>query len=271
MTTSRLRADCARCFGLCCVAPAFARSADFAIDKPAGRPCPHLAGDLRCGIHAELRPRGFAGCATYDCFGAGQQVSQVTFRGRSWRDEPAGADEMFRVFGVMRQIHELLWYAAQALALTDAAPLSADLDAAYAELWALTEGTPDELLTVNVGRRRAAVNRLLTQVSADVREAVRASPPDRRGADLSGADLRGADLWAASLRGALLLGADLRGADLRRADLTGADLRGADLAGADLTGALFLTQAQCDAARGDDETRLPPGCSAPSHWSSQPG
>ena len=66
-----LRADCARCFGLCCVAPAFAASADFAIDKPAGQACPHLAGDFRCGIHDELRPRGFPGCTVYDCFGAG--------------------------------------------------------------------------------------------------------------------------------------------------------------------------------------------------------
>ena len=50
-----LRADCSRCTGLCCVAPAFAASADFALDKPAGRACPHLQGDSRCGIHADLR------------------------------------------------------------------------------------------------------------------------------------------------------------------------------------------------------------------------
>ena len=31
-----LRADCARCAGLCCVVPAFTESADFAIDKPSG-------------------------------------------------------------------------------------------------------------------------------------------------------------------------------------------------------------------------------------------
>ncbi|HEY6597232.1 MAG TPA: pentapeptide repeat-containing protein, partial [Asanoa sp.] len=37
---AELRADCTRCVGLCCVAPAFSASADFAIDKPAGRPCP---------------------------------------------------------------------------------------------------------------------------------------------------------------------------------------------------------------------------------------
>ncbi len=58
---ARLRADCTRCAGLCCVAPAFAASADFAIDKPAGRPCPHLGDDFRCGIHEHLDQRGFHG------------------------------------------------------------------------------------------------------------------------------------------------------------------------------------------------------------------
>ena len=71
-----LRADCAQCVGLCCVAPAFAVSADFAIDKAAGQPCPNLQADFRCGIHAGLRDRGFRGCAVYDCFGAGQRVSR---------------------------------------------------------------------------------------------------------------------------------------------------------------------------------------------------
>jgi uncharacterized protein YjbI with pentapeptide repeats len=76
-----LRADCERCFGLCCVAPAFSASADFAIDKDAGCPCPNLQADFRCAIHDRLRQRGFAGCTVYDCFGAGQKVAQVTFGG----------------------------------------------------------------------------------------------------------------------------------------------------------------------------------------------
>jgi hypothetical protein len=37
-----LRPDCSRCFGLCCVAPPFSASADFAVDKDAGDACPHL-------------------------------------------------------------------------------------------------------------------------------------------------------------------------------------------------------------------------------------
>ena len=50
------QADCADCFGLCCVALPFARSADFAVNKPAGKPCSNLQSDVRCGIHAA---RGF--------------------------------------------------------------------------------------------------------------------------------------------------------------------------------------------------------------------
>jgi len=97
-----LAADCARSFALCCVVPAFSRSADFAIDKPARSACPNLATDFGCGIHSELRPRGFAGCTTYDCFGAGQQVAQVTFGGRDWRESPTTAAQMFAAFPVMR-------------------------------------------------------------------------------------------------------------------------------------------------------------------------
>lgn len=74
-----LRADCANCFALCCVALTLTASSDFAIDKDAGRPCPNLQDDFRCGIHTRLRPKGFSGCTVYDCFGAGQKVSQETY------------------------------------------------------------------------------------------------------------------------------------------------------------------------------------------------
>ncbi|MFD3569134.1 pentapeptide repeat-containing protein, partial [Streptomyces sp. NPDC058667] len=109
-----LRGDCANCFGLCCVALPFAKSADFAVDKPPGEPCRNLQEDFRCGIHTRLRPSGFQGCTVYDCFGAGQQVSQVTFGGVSWREAPETTSRMFDVFYVMRQLHELLRYLTEA-------------------------------------------------------------------------------------------------------------------------------------------------------------
>lgn len=265
-----LRADCSRCAALCCVAPAFAASSDFAIDKPAGRPCPNLRPDFRCGIHPQLRERGFRGCAVFDCFGAGQHVTQVTFAGLDRRRTPEVAPRMFAAFAVMRALHEVLWYLTEALAVAPSG-LADDVRAARARILALTDLPPDSLLAIDVAAHRGAANHVLIEVSAQVRADGGAPGPDRRGADLVGADLRRADLRRASLRGALLMGADLRGADLTLADLTGADLRGARLDGADLRRTLFVPQAHLEAAEGDGATRLPAGRMRPAHWRPQPG
>ncbi|HWH01862.1 MAG TPA: pentapeptide repeat-containing protein [Pilimelia sp.] len=263
----RLRADCERCFALCCVAPAFAASADFAVDKPAGRPCGHLGVDFRCGIHGALRQRGFAGCAVFDCFGAGQRLSQVTFGGRDWRGDPGVAGAMFAAFPVLRALHELLWYLAEALRLPAADPVRGELTAAREDTARLAAGSPADLVGLDVAAHRRRVNEPLRRAADLARAAAAGGPgPEHRGADLTGRRLRGARLRAASLRGARLLAADLRGADLTGADLTGADLRGADLVGARLAGALFVTQAQLDSARGDATTTLPPGRRRPGHW-----
>ncbi len=263
---ARLTADCSRCFGLCCVVPAFARSADFALDKPAGQPCPHLGGDSRCGIHAELGERGFPGCVAYDCFGAGQQVCQVTFDGRDWRSAPESRAQMFAVFPVMRALHASLWYLEACRRLELPAAVRQEVEKVRADIEALTRGSGQDLLETDVGARQEAVSDLLAEVSRSVRQTAGGVGRPLRGADLAGADLRGADLVRADLRGACLIGADLRAADLRLADLVGADCRGADLRGADLTGSLFLTQAQLTAARGDRTTVLPAGLDLPGHW-----
>jgi Pentapeptide repeats (8 copies) len=261
-----LRADCSRCTGLCCVAPAFVASSDFAISKPAGRPCPNLLADFRCGIHDGLQESGFTGCTVFDCFGAGQQVSQVTFPGRDWRASPELADAMFGAFTVLRGLHEMLWYLDDAIPRPAAGPLRPGLVAMRESLEDLAGSPPDVLAEVDVDAHRVGVGGLLLQVSALVRGEGGGVGHDHQRADLVGARLRGSDLSRADLRGALLLGADLRGADLRTADLLGADLRGADLRGADLRDALFLTQPQVQAARGDGRTALPPRVSRPSSW-----
>ena len=263
----RLRADCSRCAGLCCVAPAFAASADFAIDKPAGYACPNLRDDDRCGIHAELRERGFPGCTVFDCFGAGQQTVQVTFPGR--HDLRSG--EVFEAFGVQRLLHELLWYLAEALALPAAAPLHREVAALRERTERLTAADAEELAAVDTAVLQAEAGALLLSASELARAGIRPRSggrrrADRRNADLVGTDLRRADLRGVSLRGAVLIGADLRGADLHLTDLLGADLRATDLRGADLSGALFLTRRQVAAAHGDAATALPAGLEHPAHW-----
>lgn len=137
-----LRADCANCFALCCTALAFERSVDFAFDKPAGEPCRNLLADFGCGIHSRLRDSGMRGSAVYDCFGAGQAVAQGLYGGVSWRDAPETSQEMFAVFPVMRDLHELLWYLTQATGFDPAPELRAALD----ETERLTRQSPEQIL-----------------------------------------------------------------------------------------------------------------------------
>ncbi|MEW2486769.1 pentapeptide repeat-containing protein [Streptomyces sp. NPDC048411] len=261
-----LQADCASCFGLCCVALPFARSADFAVDKDAGQPCANLQTDFRCGIHTRLREKGFQGCTVFDCFGAGQKVSQVTFGGTDWRQAPETARPMFEVLPVMRQLHELLWYVTEALDLASARPVHPDLRRSLKRVDGLTRGDAASLTDLDVAALRDDVNALLLRTSDLVRAEVPGRKKNHRGAQLIGARLGGARLRGASFRGACLIGADLKKADLRMADLIGADLRGADLSGADLTGSIFLTQAQLNAAKGDSATKLPAALTRPAHW-----
>ncbi|MDT7574205.1 MAG: hypothetical protein QOH17_538 [Pseudonocardiales bacterium] len=265
-----LRADCSRCQGLCCVAPAFARSADFAIDKPAGRACLKLGSDLRCSIHANLREQGFRGCTVFDCFGAGQHVVQASFAGQDWRQGPKTAASMFTVFNVMRHLKETLWYLAEALAALPAGPLRTEVDRARARTHGLIDAPAADLEQLDLAAHRAEVAPLLARVSATLRAEVPRRGRDRVDADLMGATLRGADLRGISLRGAYLIGADLRAADLSRTDLLGADLRGADLRGARLRTSLFLTQPQLDAATGNSGTSVPAWLTHPRHWSISP-
>ncbi|MFI9611747.1 pentapeptide repeat-containing protein [Streptomyces sp. NPDC052023] len=262
-----LRGDCANCFGLCCVALPFAASADFALDKDAGQPCPNLRGDHRCGIHSALRQKGFGGCTVYDCFGAGQRVSQVTFAGQDWRTASREhARLMFDAFPVVRHLHELLRYLTEALALPATRPIRTELRSALEETDRLAGLTAPELAALDVGAHRRQVDVLLLRTSELARAGTRGRRKDRRGADLMGARLQGADLRGANLRGACLIAADLTGADLRGADMIGADLRDAGLGEADLTGAFFLTQPQVEAARGTAGTELPRSVSRPAHW-----
>lgn len=109
-----LRPDCGSCFALCCTALGFSRTADFAVDKPAGTPCLNLSDDFSCSIHDSLRPRGFSGCTVYDCFGAGQTVSQELFAGKNWRENPGSREEMFSAFKTVRQLNEMRWHLAEA-------------------------------------------------------------------------------------------------------------------------------------------------------------
>lgn len=264
MATPGLTSDCSQCFGLCCVLLPFSASAGFGIDKPGGRPCHHLRDDDGCSIHATLRADGWPGCTVFECYGAGQQVSQVTYAGVSWRQQD-NLPEMAAVLSVMRQLHEMLVHLTEVEQRSPARAARAARD----EIEELVGADPEALLTCDLDALHERVGRLLAEASARVRRAW-PDADDRSRQDLAGRRLCG-DLRGTSLRGATLIRTDLRDADLREADLLGADLRNADLSGSDLSSALFLTQPQVNSAIGSAATRLPAGLSRPRDWTRAPG
>lgn len=102
-----LRADCARCQGLCCVSLPFDRCESFAFDKPANVACHYLTATCDCRIHAQLGLRGLGGCAAYDCYGAGQRITQQLFAGVSWQRDLETRAELFEAFRRLKRVHEL--------------------------------------------------------------------------------------------------------------------------------------------------------------------
>jgi hypothetical protein len=91
-----------------------------------------------------LREKGFRGCVSYECFGAGQHVSQTIYNGDSWRNNSDYAKEMFTVFPLVQQLHEMLWYLNQALSLRETQSFHSSLHIIYEETLKLTEKPPEE-------------------------------------------------------------------------------------------------------------------------------
>ncbi|MCO7125392.1 pentapeptide repeat-containing protein [Sporolactobacillus shoreicorticis] len=269
----KLRPECEKCFGLCCVALPFSDSEDFAFNKQAGKPCPNLRSDFHCRIHSGLREKGFKGCTAFECFGAGQKVSQVTFHGVDWRVRAEVASKMFTVFPKMIMLHELLWYLQMALSCIAPRSIHSELSQALNEIEQLTQLSADSIIDLDLQSQHEKLNDLFLRTSELVwQETQRHDVPGRgkrknyRGADLIGKKLNDADLVGANFRGAYLIAADLSETDLTAADFIGADLRDTNLRGADLTGSIFLTQAQLNSAKGSASTKLPSMFNRPSHW-----
>lgn len=261
--------DCAHCLGLCCVLLSFAKSADFAADKPAGVPCQNLDSTHRCQIHASLRDSGYRGCVAYTCFGAGPTLTRAA-AGSTWEDDAATRSLLERAFPQARQLHELAWYLREAAGHPLPHAMQRRVSRASHATESLARSPLEELANLAVAEHWGLCVDLLNEVSVHLRGPLLGR--DLRGADLMGTKLRGSDLSRANLRGARLVAADLRHADLTLADLTGADLRDARLDGADLSASLFVTSAQLSSARGASTTRLPSSVVRPSHWTaSRPG
>ncbi|MFS0788060.1 pentapeptide repeat-containing protein [Shouchella sp. 1P09AA] len=179
---------------------------------------------------------------TYECFGAGQYVSQVIYSGESWRENKDLAVDMFIVFPIVQQIHEMLFYLSQALEVAEDKHKHS-LSFLQDELLEQTSSR-SSIRNFNVSHYRGRVGASLEEVSRTYRKAY---SQKKLKSNYIGMRISGS-LAGQSLRGKLLIGANGNHANFHRVDFLGADMRDTQLKRANLSDALFLTQSQLNAA-----------------------
>ena len=256
-----LQIDCKKCSGLCCVALYCMKSDGFPENKQAGVPCKHLTTDFCCDIHPLLAAKKMKGCLAYDCFGAGQKVTQSCYDNEDWKTNPDKADEIFRVFMKVFQLHQIAWYLLEALSLVSDDRTKDEIDALLAENIQMTATT--EILVIDIAsykmRADQALKKVSDQVAAD-------SSDGTNGKDYFGKNFKGANLDGRDFSMALMIAANLKGCSLKKTNFLGADMRDANIKDTDLSGCVFLTQMQINAAQGNAKTKLPANLSRPFSW-----
>ena len=258
-----LRIDCEKCCGLCCIALYCMKTDGFPENKAAGVPCRHLRSDFRCDIHDRLAEQKMKGCLGYDCFGAGQKVTQKMGEDGNWKTNPQKAKELFQTFTVVFQLHQMAWYLLEAREISSDQKQQTEIMALIVENEQLTAKAADAMLNTDVAAYREKVNRILKQISHQVAvmPANKKMTKNFLGKNLSGKNFDGSDFSMV-----LMIAANLEEASLRGTNFLGADLRDANIKNTDLSKSLFLTQMQINAASGNEKTILPKNLVRPSHW-----
>jgi len=261
--SKKLLIDCKNCSGLCCVALYFAKCEGFPTDKPAGKPCKNLMSDFRCTIHAKLLQSKMKGCLAYDCFGAGQKVTQNIYKGKNWKTTPEIVNQMFDVFLIVFQLHQMLWYLIEASTIISSKELKLELDALILQNEKMTQLCPDEIQTLDIDIYRLNVNRILKKISTSI---ATSSTENRKTSNFIGQNFKKANLDGKDFSMAILIAGNLEGCSLRGTNFLGADLRDTNIKNTDLRESVFLTQMQVNTAIGNHNTALPALFIYPTSW-----
>ena len=263
-----LSIDCSNCFGFCCVALYFSKMDGFPEDKKAGQPCINLSDDFSCKIHSDLRKIGLKGCTSFDCLGAGQKVAQKTYKNISWREAKEKAQEMYDVFLVMKNTHEMMYYLNDSMNFTENKSILKKIEDMIEKISNITNLSPKYLLKIDIEKQRIEVNNLLKEVRRDfiLKTNLKNKKDLPLGFDFIGKNLSNKNLKNQNLAGALLIGANMKELDLSGTMVIGADMRDADLRGANLKNTMYLTQSQINTAKGNSKTKLPQNIKRPFYW-----
>lgn len=261
----QLKSECSKCSGLCCTALFFSKIDGFPSDKAAGQSCANLLMDYRCKIHSQLGKQKMKGCIGYDCFGAGQHVTQVIYQGQTWADLPSQAAEIFDVFTIVFQLYQIRYYLIEALSLKSAQCLKKSIQRLIEENIRMCHDHPDQICSLDLDLYRQRANQLLKHVCKLLQQSMR-SENKKVPSHLLGGHFKGQDMSGVDLSMKLLIAADFEDCVFNGTNFLGADTRDTDFKNADLSSALFLTQGQINSAQGNRSTKLPEHLDYPSSW-----
>lgn len=260
-----MKSDCSKCSGLCCTALFFSKMDGFPNDKASGQPCVNLLKDYRCKIHSQLEKQKMKGCIGYDCFGAGQHVTQAIYQGKAWNELPNQATEIFDVFIMVFQLYQIRYYLIEAMTLIPAQPLKESIQCLIDENIKMCHYRPDSILSLDLEQYRHKSNNILKQVCRLLQQSIH-SENKKVPANLLGGNFKGRDMSGADLSTKLLIAANFEKSLFHGTIFLGADTRDTNFNNADLSEAVFLTQGQVNSAKGNRNTKLPYHLDYPPTW-----
>ena len=238
------------------------RTDGFPADKEAGVPCKHLNESFGCEIHQRLADKKMKGCLAYDCFGAGQKVSQICCPDINWKTSPERAKEVYDVFSVVVQLHQMQWYLLTALTLTTDEHLTSDIEELIHQNEQMTNQSSSQILALDIQPYHQRVNQILKQVCGI--QAGNESTKQEK--DCFAKNFRGENLDGKDFSMALMIASNLEGCSLKDTNLLGADLRDANVKNVDLSQSIFLTQMQLNTTKGNENTKIPSQLMRPISW-----
>lgn len=252
---------------MCCVALYFSKAEGFPENKKAGTPCKNLQTDYQCSIHAQLSANSLKGCISYDCFGAGQQVTSLMPKRPIWNAiSPKEKDMIFSAFLTVMQLHHSLWYLAEATTLCLPKTEKEQLELLLIEGKKLAEQPIEVLQNRNIKPFQNKTNHLLKIISQEIRMKFCSDNKTVYSQNYMGKSLKRRNFTGQDFSMSLLIAASLEQSNLYGVNFLGADMRDTDIKNTDLSHSLFLSQMQINSARGNKMTVLPPYLSKPSIW-----
>jgi uncharacterized protein YjbI with pentapeptide repeats len=260
-----LTIDCSNCSGLCCTALFFSKIDGFPENKAAGKPCVNLQSDFRCKIHKDLMKCKMRGCLSYDCFGAGQKVTQIIYNKSNWITEPLKSQQIFDVFLIVFQLHQILYFLVEAKTILPAKELWNDIIFLIDEGRTICSSTPQDILSYEIDGYKNRVNDCLKIVSRLIKQNYPDNKKEKKN-DFIGRSFKGKDFNGTDFTMTLLIAANFEACSFHGANFLGADTRDTNFCNADLQEAVFLTQGQINAARGNSGTKLPDTLHRPITW-----